>query len=501
MPLIELVQLMRLTQLMQLTTVAGFLFASTWAFAFSPPKSLETLSSTATTSYTAIQWTDNSAPTQANLAPKLKDFVRNSSAFEISPFTNLDIKGARLAFFPEIASLLQSAANPTPVLNDATSAACNQLSIDSICALSSEETESLKESSRACLRFTKPESFVEDLIKDGFAPGVPKAANLETIEDLLAISGLPLSRIPLPGNFADNRSSPELRLIIQKIRAEKLHTQLRSDSIALERISNRLAGYPKCSTSEAAKIDSRIDALKEFDQQLTLIESTGKTRAQADLNQLVKRGRTRGILPFPTLTDHERATLSMTLIATFWRMRGGALIRMPGTQIARSLFASLPLSKITQLNGGDLIQSSEADSLGEAHRFALIWRGWGKFQSMGNSPGQGDRFENLVSMTDRGAYQVESGRSMLRDHGFDTTMYEIGGLQMGPCYYYARWAPIAITLGMNHEVDSSLKVKGDGTNPYEYYIDNSTSWGEFCSGAAIGLGLSKTLLNGIATAK
>ena len=290
-------------------------------------------------------------------------------------------------------------------------------------------------------------------------------------------------------------------MIIQKIRADKLHAQLRSASIALERISNRLADFPKCRAIETAKIDSRIDALKEFDQQLTQTESAGKALAQADFNQLIKRGRTRGALPFPTLTDHERTTLSMTLIATFWRMRGGALIRMPGTQIARSLFAGLPLSKITQLNGGDLIRASEANSLGEAHRYALMWRGWGKFQSMGNSPGQGDRFENLVGMTDRGAYQVESGRSMLRDHGFDTTMYEIGGLQMGPCYYFARWAPIAITLGMNHEVDSSLKVKADAANPYEYYIDNSTSWGEFCSGAAIGLGLSKTLLNGIAAAK
>ena len=482
---------------MKLTPAISLLLIPTWAFAFSSPKDLKGSNANSATAYQAIQWTDNLAPTQIALAPKLKEFIVSSIEFDVSSFSTLDAQGVRLEFFPEIAALLKAAANPIPAIKEVTSLPCAPLLADSSCALTHDELESLKDSSRACERFTRPETFSEDLIKDGFAPGVPNAENLATIEDLLAVSGLPLSRISLPQNFVDNRSSPEMRLIILKIRADKIHAQLRSDTIALERISNRFAQSTKCSTNLDALLNARIDTLKNFDQRLSQIESSGKTQAQSDVQQLLKHGRTRGALPFPSLTDHERSMLSMNLIGTFWRMRGGALIRMPGTQMARSLFAALPLSKITQLNAGDLIQTSEADSLGEAHRFALIWRGWGKFQSMGNSPGQGDRFENLVSMTDRGAYQVEAGRAMLRDHGFDTTFYEVGGLQMGPCYYFSRWSPITITLGMNHEVDSSLKVKTDRDNPYEYFIDNSTSWGEFCSGAAIGLGLSKTLLNGI----
>ena len=87
-------------------------------------------------------------------------------------------------------------------------------------------------------------------------------------------------------------------------------------------------------------------------------------------------------------------------------------------------------------------------------------------------------------MTIRGKVATTAAAPALKQRGFDVKPLVAGGLQMGPCYYYI-WQELSkFTL--------APKMK----YPYMQFLECPTATGEFCTGAALALGLTRTLLWG-----
>ena len=93
----------------------------------------------------------------------------------------------------------------------------------------------------------------------------------------------------------------------------------------------------------------------------------------------------------------------------------------------------------------------------------------------------------MVDMAKRGKRTLDLAEPRLRGRGYDTAFLYAGGLQMGPCYYYGwepLWEPEHFQLG---------EVMPD---PFHWFLECPTAHGEFCTGAALGVGLARTLLWG-----
>ena len=464
--------------------------------------------------YTPIEFMAPLNPTQTKIASELKNFHLQIPATSSKPdFAELDVQNTRLFFFKEIAEILENARHPQFALpDDHPEKFCEELLnyssssgpiVEGTCeakddGLNEALANVLASARKACLEIRKPESFVFNQMSGGLAPGVPSDSDLRSIEDLIAVAGLPLSFLSFPGNLLSDEFRVRGRDILLKIRYPVLSQQVIKARDELSKfVSDRRTTASK--SCPAQRFDKQIAELDSARLQLEQVYQAGLRDAALDTAALMQRSRRRASLQYPALTDQDRQFVSMYLGGVYWRMRGGAVIRAGGTQQARSLFASIPLQLLVELNAGTKLSRGLLSGVGTAHKWALKLRGWAKFQSMGRVAKDGDLYQNLAGMTDRGAYQVKLPAAMLNFAGFDSTVSDIGGLQMGACYFAATWLPIDLTLGMHDEISKGLPVTVQGgQNPYLYFIDNRTSWGEFCTGAAMALGMSKALLNGVA---
>ncbi|MFH2010277.1 MAG: hypothetical protein ABI333_27005 [bacterium] len=125
----------------------------------------------------------------------------------------------------------------------------------------------------------------------------------------------------------------------------------------------------------------------------------------------------------------------------------------------------------------------DADGVGNSILFDENW-GWDEWWDMGTTPGSADKYSDLVGMTNRGKRGVSTVGPQVEGRGYDIRSLTAGGLQMGPCYYYA-W-----------ELLSDFRLGDDLQDPYMWFIEWPTSIGEFCAGAALAEGLARTLLWG-----
>jgi hypothetical protein len=307
-----------------------------------------------------------------------------------------------------------------------------------------------------------------------------------TIEDMFGLAGEGLSHPPLPSGLLPEDLIPQMRVILDKIRRDKLVAAIATARAAYAQAAklgsdNAACFDPSALTSLQAAIvglDGELDAAQAW---LDKLDSDGNAaHAQEDVC-LAAQSRVRNTLPFPSLTAAERKTLAFWLGGIYWRMRGGGLIPLGSTQDARWYFLLQPFTQIGELAGAQ-------DGSDAAFQIYLqIFEGWSDWQDMGNSQPGGDKYADLVSMTSRGQRQVGGAVTLLGPRNYDTLALDTGGLHMGPCYYYAYY-PLA-----------AFRYADMLTAPYSGFIDWPTAVGEFCSGASIALGFAETLLDGKAT--
>ena len=281
---------------------------------------------------------------------------------------------------------------------------------------------------------------------------------------------------------------PTMRVILDKLRNDALVAHLTTAHQSYDSAISALAANSTCFDPTAAAqltaslqaLDAELDARSAY---LAQIAAAGTATANQENVCLAAQSRVRNPLTYPTLTRAEREWLAFWVGGTYWRMRGGGLIPLPGTQDARWYFVDQAYSQLGSMLGGQ-------DGIDVAFQLylPLLLIGWSDWQDMGNAPGA-DKYDDLVSMSSRGEQQVDGGASLLSGRGYTTLDLTVGGLQMGPGYYRGYYPMQGDTYAQELEPQP----------PYSDGICGPTCIGEFSMGASMMLGLAHTLLDGKAT--
>jgi hypothetical protein len=382
-----------------------------------------------------------------------------------------------------------------PLLIDGAPAGCAEAS-DRLAAAVAERD--------ACGAAAEPERYVL-----AYPPGVVNAGNTNTVLDLIGVMGSTFAELPplydgvLPGDFV-----PRLRDLLRKLRHDELLPPLEAQLAAFTLALSLLEEHDDCFVPDArATLAGRLDGLvleatAQRDHLLALRREGEAEHAREQL-RLATLSRERNALPEPSLTQADREFLAFWIGAVYWRLRGGGIVLLGGTQDARRLGLRRPFTVIGELTGG-ADGTEAADGL-----YCEIFSGWGEWFDMGTTPGQDDKYHDLVEMTHRGHDQIltaTSGTSLLnactipdapfvlnlaglQGKGYDPTELYAGGLSMGPCYYFP-WDQLRGWVWAQ-----------DVQPPYAQVVDGPTAIGELCAGGSIALGMARTLLHGRALAQ
>ena len=410
-------------------------------------------------------------------------------------FTTLVLPEVRLSLFNEVAAFLTTASQPGPYVSIDMKQPAQQCMTNE--AVAREGMPSVKAESscvavaqalsnayvrgfeKACRYVHQPLRFVEDQ-----PPGVMVDKNMQNLEGLIALAGEALTHVRFPDNLITRAKLNQFADIVAKIRTPTMIPALNAAKDRFAKAKTAVAAQPSCVANSVQLIKTLDLLMAESDAALTRLaelDRTGRAQAAADLQKVTASGRKRAVLPYPSLSDNDRETLSFFVGGVYWRMRGGGLVDAPeGTQKTRVVYHKYPSGVIGELNGG-----SRGKNVGESF-YWKVFQGWGQWMDMGRSPGENDRFYDLTYMTDRGLYHVEDAAKTLSNAGYDSTSLLAGGLHMGPVYWYA-WEHLD-----NVKIGEDLR----GKLPYEWFLHGATSWGEFAIGASINLGLSRSLLKG-----
>lgn len=198
-------------------------------------------------------------------------------------------------------------------------------------------------------------------------------------------------------------------------------------------------------------------------QSLRLIFSKLRSRAGEKIN-------------LKKLTYLEKEQLAIYMGGMLWRLRGGGLLMKRGTQANRAWYVGRGFTALGEL------ANKNTREIARTYHSQLVFYGWGEFFDIGNNPNQKSETHDFVKMTERGLIQVTPAIEHVLDLGGDTGSLIASGLQMGPCYFWA-W----------HEFHG-IYEKEDVELPLLQFIHSyPTSVGEVCAGAALGLGLLRSL--------
>ncbi len=353
----------------------------------------------------------------------------------------------------------------------------------------------------ACGEAAEPEMYVLN-----YPPGVVNDSNTNNILDLIGVMGSTFIGLPplydgiLPHDFV-----PRLRNILRKLRYDELVPPLNAQINSFKNGKSILEGNEECFIKEGYDqlkddIDSIILEATALLDHIEKLKSEGEAEYNKEILRLGAISRMRNVLPYPSLTQADREFLGFWIGALYWRLRGGGIIKLGGTQECRRLGLRRPFNVIGEFAGADHGKEA-ADGI-----YCEIFSGWGEWFDMGTSPGE-DKYYDLVKMTNRGYEQIRtavSGSSILNSctipdppfvleieglgkKNYDTTELTAAGLTMGPCYYFA-WDQLH---PWTYAVDVEL--------PYFWVVDLPTAIGEFCIGGSLGLGLVRVLMQGWAT--
>lgn len=296
------------------------------------------------------------------------------------------------------------------------------------------------------------------------------------VEDLLetVITPMEMQRVAFSGWSAP--ISQELRQALLRLRYDKLKAQFTRVLDAIK----KTADSSSVSSANRKVLNDIFSSGRQQLGQLMQINNEGKQAYKNDENKVWQQGYFRTSLPYNNLSDQDRKLISTYVYAYMWRFRGGGFVDEPkGTQATRLHFAQIPYQLLGHFNSGTL-----STEVGQDMFLRLVLKGWGQFFDMGRSPNQESEIHDLIQMTERSRYQSEGVVSILRQGGYETQALEILSLQGGLCYLYA----------FNHL--EGILLKENLQPPFQMFIDGPTAWAEVCWGAALGLGLSETLLKG-----
>jgi hypothetical protein len=307
-----------------------------------------------------------------------------------------------------------------------------------------------------------------------------------SLEDLIGLAGQGFAQAGappdgiLPADFVST-----LRTIIVKLRHDKLAALIANEKTAIAAAMSTASSNASCFDASAlTALQGGLGELSgELDAASTYVEKTksdGEAQAVHETLCMSAASRARNVLAISSLTDEERRFIAFWLGAVYWRMRGGGLIPLGSTQDARLYFLNNAFSQIGEILGGQ-------DGVDAAYKFYLqvVIEGWGDYQDMGHTTGGGDKYADLVGMTNRGRDEAQPAIDVLGPRGYDTADLMTGGLQMGPGYYFG-WAAAS-----SFRYATTLP-----TPPYSGYMDGATAIGEFNMGGALELGLAHVLLAG-----
>ena len=351
----------------------------------------------------------------------------------------------------------------------------------------------------ACGDAAEPELYVLD-----YPPGVVNDDNTNTVLDLIGVMGSTFADLPpLYDGIIQDEFVNQLRDVLRKLRYDELIPPLETQIASFENALTLLKENSSCFIPEGmAALETGIEQLileaVEQRDYIRMLRITGEAEYEKEKLRLAAISRSRLELPYPSLTQADREFLAFWIGAVYWRLRGGGIILLGGTQECRRLGLRRPFNVIGELTGMEHGKEA-ADGI-----YCEIFSGWGQWFDMGTTPGQEDKFYDLVKMTNRGYEQIrtaETGSTVLnpctipdppfvlnigglKQKQYETTELFAGGLTMGPCYYYAWYRLHPWTWADDLEP------------PYIQVVDIPTAIGEFCAGGSIALGMARTLLYG-----
>ncbi|MFZ4405522.1 MAG: hypothetical protein ACOYOK_15615, partial [Pseudobdellovibrionaceae bacterium] len=446
--------------------------------------------------YRPFLFDDKNLNTRADIKDTIPRLVLKTNSEHAPSFSDLYAKDAQLSFFTEITDLLLLQKNPRQKISIAKEksifvskwqtcqnqifALRKQILAQNLVGNDKKDLLNLsKITEKICESIYKPDNYIAQN-KSGDVSFFKVSHMISLFETLSEpIVHLPEVPIAVPESFFDTYYGIVLKMRILDL--NKSVSQLAGLSSTLQKQIQKnnsyvtVAGYKTLANAVIQQAQNQIKQASQFAKD---IFHQGQKEYKTDQNKFKNARNYRPELPYPFLSDKEREFISLYLGALAWRARGGGLLDEPqGTQKTRFYFNFIPMSIIGNLNGGD-----KGRSIAQAI-FYRLFKGWGKFMDMGHTPGQSDKYHDLVMMTNRGLYQIVSTETLLINDGYDSSYLRAGGLQMGPCYYYS-WDQLPLT------------VAPDLQPPYADVIDGPTAWGELCVGATISLGLSKSLLGG-----
>jgi hypothetical protein len=411
--------------------------------------------------YRPFYFLDSDIYSRSDLKNRLK--VKGFDASE-NPFAEFRLDDVVLSFFKDIHQLyseldsIESRVQPLGRCHDIDSA----LRELSTC---SDASNIVSEVERSCKVFDRPAAVFYNLKQNDFDRN-----KLDSVNGLLEVIAIALDRFEASYFLSSPSDQVRYRQILQK-----LNFSLAKGILAGTRIL--LQDKKICPQQEESKLHL-LNKIKALSSQLVDTLQSGVDQALQDRLMLQRRGRCRQLLPHPSLTDQDRKFLATYIGGIMWRMRGGGLWKLNGTREARKTFNLRPMIQIAALSSNPAL----GDKLGRAI-YSRISKGWGRYMDMGTTPGESDRYRDLVDMSKRGRYQIESAQRVLQESSLQSIHTKAGGYQMGACYYYPYYAPVSITTSIP-------------ASPIHSFIDGATAWGELCTGAAISLGITKDLLNG-----
>jgi MYXO-CTERM domain-containing protein len=442
----------------------------------------------------------NIAEDPAYVRQRVQDLARGLPALPADGIAEVAVDQVQLYFFTELAEALVRArdAGPAPappisrpsqhcvlhaafsrptLRNGSSSGACAAAENGALAAFDDDALDT-------CTRAEFPETYVYD-----HQPlGQVDFGTVSTLESLISFAGEALTHVEdyREGLLPDDLM-PTIRRVIAKLRYPTLKQQLAQRTQAYRDALVQLKNAAHCFDPAALSafettVNGLVGELDAVGRELDAIHNAGLAQATQDRRGVEAQGRLRVDLPHPALTDRERELLAFYIGGLYWRMRGAGLVAVPPDPgqglLRRLLYVQYPYQLIAELTGGMV----DAEGVGLSV-FIQENYGYAEWFDMGNSPGR-DKYADLVDMTIRGKVDIELVAPQLEGRGFDVRPLVAGGLQMGPCYYYA-WERLR-----------DFRLGAELQDPYMQFLEWPTAVGEFCTGAALGLGLARTLLWG-----
>ncbi len=329
--------------------------------------------------------------------------------------------------------------------------------------------------------------FPESYVYDHEPIGEVDVGTVSSWDMVISFAGEALTHVTYPEGLLPTDFVLLARDVIAKVRYPALKAALEERMLAYAVTKAELQNHESCFEPSAlasflSVIDGLTSELQGVEAKLDALHADGLERAKADRRVLALQGRYREDLPHPTLTDRERELLSFYVGGIYWRMRGAGLIAVPPDPeeglLRRLLYVRYPYQLIGDMSGGPG---------GEGVGLSIFIQenyGYAEWYDMGTDPGSRDKYADLVQLTNRGKVAVELVAPQLAQRGYDVRALVAGGLQMGPCYFFI-WEELR-----------DFRLAPDLQYPYMRFLEWPTSTGEFCTGAALALGLTRTLLRG-----